>query len=340
MENDKKEMTINEINNELVSVPTSHYGLVSLQIAAAVKKAQQISEKRCVKMVENGNNLHCSSGGAAALGSSATLTTTAPNNNNNANSTNNNNNGRNTTPYNHRRYSDDYFGKDDGIPSGSHPNIQEIDASRHNLPRHLDKNRIASPPSAKHSQRLSAHHLEPIIERNNSSRNAFDKTSAPLVMPSVHSHQSHQHQAQQRQPQSNQIPEDLQLMDIKQEPVEWPDFEHDNAGIDKPNIEIAVKPELIYAKDDTDEEGKQDLWNFTCKECSVNWIVVVFLSFYEGVEQQEPIYSPLTCELCSETFTVPAEWVRHIESHSEPSSHCVPKKRKRIEVNANVNILW
>lgn len=38
-------------------------------------------------------------------------------------------------------------------------------------------------------------------------------------------------------------------------------------------------------------------------------------------------------------FTIPAEWVRHIESHAE-STHCVPKKRKRIEVNQNnVNIV-
>lgn len=51
---------------------------------------------------------------------------------------------------------------------------------------------------------------------------------------------------------------------------------------------------------------------------------------------QEPIYSPLTCELCSETFTIPADWVRHIESHSEPATHCVPKKRKRMEVTAAI----
>lgn len=44
------------------------------------------------------------------------------------------------------------------------------------------------------------------------------------------------------------------------------------------------------------------------------------------------VYSPLTCELCSETFTIPGDWVRHIESHTEATAHCVPKKRKRIDV--------
>lgn len=121
----KESMTINPMNDELV-VPASHYGLVSLQIAAAVKKAQQISEKRCAnstshmyqkphisntiapnnheppnpselhgKHIENGNN------------SAATITTTSSNNNF------------------VRRYSDDYYLKDD-IPSGSHSHHQQV----------------------------------------------------------------------------------------------------------------------------------------------------------------------------------------------------------------------
>lgn len=52
-------------------------------------------------------------------------------------------------------------------------------------------------------------------------------------------------------------------------------------------------------------------------------------------DRDQMIYSPLTCELCSETFTVPAEWVRHIESHAE-STHChVPKKRKRLDLTVS-----
>lgn len=52
------------------------------------------------------------------------------------------------------------------------------------------------------------------------------------------------------------MPESLKMMSIKQEPVEWSDFEHDNtSNVNKSSIEIAVKPELIYSKGDTDEEG-------------------------------------------------------------------------------------
>lgn len=124
----KESMTINAMNDDLVQVPASHYGLVSLQIAAAVKKAQQISEKRCANStshlyggsahisnatnnhdtpiisemhgkqhIENGNN------------SNATITTTSTNNNF------------------VRRYSDDYYAKDD-IPSVSHLHHQQVNS--------------------------------------------------------------------------------------------------------------------------------------------------------------------------------------------------------------------
>lgn len=57
----------------------------------------------------------------------------------------------------------------------------------------------------------------------------------------------------------------------------------------------------------------------------------MFFSSNFSEEHDEMVYSPLTCELCSEVFTVPAEWVRHIEGHAEVPQ-CVPKKRKRIDV--------
>lgn len=139
----RESMTINTMNEDLVSVPASHYGLVSLQIAAAVKKAQQISEKRCANStshlypkahitntVVNNNNHETQTqagvvginlvGGIGVAGveihgkhiengnnSTATITTTSTNNNF------------------VRRYSDDYFAKDD-IPSGSHLHHQQV----------------------------------------------------------------------------------------------------------------------------------------------------------------------------------------------------------------------
>lgn len=60
---------------------------------------------------------------------------------------------------------------------------------------------------------------------------------------------------------------------------------------------------------------------------------------HQEQQQSELMYSPLTCELCSETFSIPADWVRHIESHAEPA-HCVPKKRKRYEVDIPIICKW
>lgn len=116
----------------------------------------------------------------------------------------------------------------------------------------------------------------------------------------------------------------IRMMTIKQEPAEWAEFGDGDNHSEKANIEVNVKPELVYPKGDSDEEGK-------CEFAASVFRNGLFTISFSG-EAQDPIYSPLTCELCSETFTIPADWVRHIESHSEPATHCVPKKRKRIEV--------
>lgn len=112
--------TMNTMNDDSINVPNSHYIPIQMTSSTlAVKKAQQISEKRCanstshhyqkahitnhdpqtanemhIKHIENGNN------------STATITTTSPNNSF------------------VRRYSDDYFAKDD-LLSGNHLHHQQ-----------------------------------------------------------------------------------------------------------------------------------------------------------------------------------------------------------------------
>jgi hypothetical protein len=115
-----------------------------------------------------------------------------------------------------------------------------------------------------------------------------------------------------------QIPEALNFLTIKEEPAEWTEFENDNAIpsvgslggtsnigniLDNKRTEIiTVKPET-YDPNDTSMES----------------------------DSADKVFSPLTCEICNETFTKPADWVRHIESHSESMSQNVPKKRRRVE---------
>ncbi|XP_055529143.1 GDNF-inducible zinc finger protein 1 isoform X4 [Wyeomyia smithii] len=97
------------------------------------------------------------------------------------------------------------------------------------------------------------------------------------------------------------MPEELNFLNVKEEPVEWTDVGANEISLDKTGLPL-VKVEL---KEDVVTEGG-----------SIG-------------QSQEQVYSPLTCELCSETFTVPAEWVRHIESHTD-TSHTATKRRRRI----------
>ncbi|XP_055702585.1 modifier of mdg4 isoform X2 [Phlebotomus papatasi] len=198
-------------------IPSSHYGLVSLQIAAAVKKAQQHSEKRTKSLSGTGEN------GPSTVGQS--------------------------------------------LPGKS----SESSTSRCVLTSDL---------------------------RTEASRSSVESRRIVEVAPRQDLPEgSHEH--------------DLSFLGIKQEPVEWTEFEQQN-GIERQHMEITVKPEMIYQEEAPDEHPE---------------------------EMQEPIYSPLTCELCSETFTIPGEWVRHIESfHSDSPSQTIPKKRRRTEDTASENI--
>lgn len=253
------------------SIPSAHYGLVSLQIAAAaVKKAQHTSDKRNKQMHSPPLILSNHENGMDQL----------------------------------RRYSDD------------HQQIQkEIDlapSSNQRILRMVDKRRQSVV-----DQQKVAHHLEPgeALRYPNSKTNPEKKIVAAGEMV--------------------QIPEALSFLTIKQEPIEWTEFDHEN-GVEKSQIEVTVKPEMLFNDDrDTDDEGKHLhlILPFSLTIINIQTNIVL-----EMDEHDEMIYSPLTCELCSETFTIPAEWVRHIEGHAE-ATQCVPKKRKRINVSAFCCIL-
>lgn len=57
----------------------------------------------------------------------------------------------------------------------------------------------------------------------------------------------------------HRLPEPLNFLAIKQEPVEWTDFEQEN-GIEKPHIEVSVKPEYVYGEE-SNGEGEL-VWNW------------------------------------------------------------------------------
>ncbi|XP_026729670.1 zinc finger and BTB domain-containing protein 17-like isoform X2 [Trichoplusia ni] len=47
------------------------------------------------------------------------------------------------------------------------------------------------------------------------------------------------------------------------------------------------------------------------------------------IEEESLTYSPLSCELCAETFTVPAAWVRHVTAHARDAAPAARKRKLR-----------
>lgn len=111
-----------------------------------------------------------------------------------------------------------------------------------------------------------------------------------------------------QQQSNNKTPETLNFLAIKQEPIDWMEFDQKSNDTKHLN-ELPVKPEIIHsdAEDSCSNHGS--------------------------------IYSLLTCELCSATFTVPGEWVRHIENHPE-TSNVLPKRRRRIDVSIVLDLFY
>ncbi|XP_063905125.1 zinc finger protein Xfin [Zophobas morio] len=93
---------------------------------------------------------------------------------------------------------------------------------------------------------------------------------------------------------TEQSNDSLQFLVIKEEPIEWTEVnEAEMELVDEKEVfstEMTIKPEIYM--EDSEEQG---------------------------------LYSPLTCELCTETFTLPAEWVRHVQTHTD----MLPAKRQR-----------
>lgn len=160
-----------------------HYGLVSLQIAAAAVKKAQLS----------------------TINDTRIKSTVASNGNENINV---------------RRFSTEQM-KD---------SEQRVASKENELSMRLgDKRRVSIA-----EQQRSGHHLEPGEKsaRYSGGKLIMDKKTVDVV----------------------QIPEALSFLTIKQEPIEWNDYDAEN-GIEKSHIEVTVKPEIIYPNEESEDEG-------------------------------------------------------------------------------------
>ncbi|XP_066246018.1 zinc finger and BTB domain-containing protein 14 isoform X1 [Euwallacea similis] len=89
--------------------------------------------------------------------------------------------------------------------------------------------------------------------------------------------------------------DNMSYLVIKDEPVEWTENE----------MEIVEEKE-VFPEDSVKTESYDSTSN-------------------EGKGSNTEIYTPLTCELCTETFTIPADWVKHVQTHTD----MLPAKRRR-----------
>jgi BTB/POZ domain len=267
----KKDMAIDP---DAAAIPVEHYGLISLKIAAAVKKAQQQN----VSTIKKSPSL--SGGGVEQRREFYQL------DNENL------------------RY-------DDAISSPPAFKVYSTSCEQQQLMteealRYTEKKKRI----AQNHQKPSSSLMSPSTSTSSSSggireSSKSNKYSAPengqsftltaaasSATTTLISHDQHQH-----------FPEALSFLAIKEEPLEWTDF--DAAGNSNRTEVITVKPETL-----------EDIEN------SLN------------AEANDKVYSPLTCEVCNLKFHLPSAWVRHIESHSELNQSqqpSVPKKRKRVE---------
>lgn len=55
---------------------------------------------------------------------------------------------------------------------------------------------------------------------------------------------------------------------------------------------------------------------------------------------EEEEYSPLTCDMCSQTFNRPSDWVRHIEfTHADMTENRRKKRKVRTLILLNIYYL-
>lgn len=265
----KKDMAIDP--GDTNQIPVEHYGLISLKIAAAVKKAQQQNSISAIKKSPS-NTTHSSSSCSEQ---------------------------RRAEFY----QIDDSSLRYDAISSppafkvyhsasgesSSLQQIQQDDAHRYTE----KKKRIAQNQKPSSSSKGNKF---PTTENGQS----FQLTSTTTTSATL-SHEKNQQQ-------QHNFPEALSFLTIKEEPIEW--AEYDANGI---SAQVGDnRTEIITVKPETLEDIENSL----------------------GSEVNDKVYSPLTCEVCNLKFQIPSAWVRHIESHSElnqTQQQSIPKKRKKTD---------
>lgn len=250
-------------------IPVEHYGLISLKIAAAVKKAQQQNIKKSPSTSSSGDH--------------------------------------------HSRR--EFYQFDENLRYDAISSPQAFKVYTTSSEQQLMNEEALRYTEKK--KRIAQNHQKPSSSSLASSGGIRESCKSNKFVTGENG-QSYTLTTTAMNDKSHHFPEALSFLTIKEEPIEWTEFDANGIGtaatattttqalIDNRREVINVKPETL-----------EDIENSLSSEVN------------------DKVYSPLTCEVCNLKFHVPSAWVRHIESHSElnqaQQQPSVPKKRKRIE---------
>lgn len=265
----KKDVAIDPGDNK---IPAEHYGLVSLQIAAGLKKAQQNNMRRTSNPTS----------GTTPMGEHR----------------------RTGSPMNNFHQGDifpneEILGYETPSPTSFFNTNHSAEQLEEEILRYTEK-----------KKRIAQNNKQMATVTSGSSRENQKNFTKYLRMENTNNQFPI---TSQNSSKNVQIPEALNFLTIKEEPAEWTEFENDNAmpsigaSSNIGNLMDNKRTEIITVKPETYNDTSMDS------------------------ESADKVFSPLTCEICNETFQLPADWVRHIESHSELTAQHIPKKRRRVE---------
>ncbi|XP_035914495.1 protein tramtrack, beta isoform-like [Anopheles stephensi] len=186
---------------------------------------------------------------------------------------------------------------------------------------------LKSPETAKQPNHSTAHELSEHRKKDREQKQQTESSSSPgRVAQSSASSATSNCVANATATEQPVMPRELNFLDVKAEPVEWSDL---RAG----ELAMPGNGETLDAPRNQEQKKGDEATiapkKIKTEDCQTTPTTDNSHSSSSSTAQQ-PTYSPLTCELCSETFTIPGDWVRHIEGHSD-TSQTLPKRRRRAE---------
>lgn len=111
--------------------------------------------------------------------------------------------------------------------------------------------------------------------------------------------------------------DNLQYLMIKDEPIDWTEADMEIIESKEVYEEMTIKSEHTETNESESNGEEED-------------------DEEDDEEEEDTLFSPLTCELCTERFTIPAEWVRHVQTHTD----MLPAKRRRRDSTGVSQRFW